>query len=148
MKINAIRIIMINLMYDTMYIRTFAHCDWVFNITFHFCRNETSPSVTTWESHRLQLAVFDVKYFSTCMRFSDLQLWNGYERSSHAVLQPLALHCATHVLCDVHRKLLISSRIAIRSICLCASNGNCICLTDSSHFQHPFFEIPFNVSQL
>lgn len=108
---------------------------------------ETSPSVTTWESHRLQLAVSDVKYFSTCMRFSDLQLWNGYERSSHAVLQPLALHCVTHVLCDVHRKSLISSRIAIRSICLCASNGNCICLTDS-HFQHSVFRNPFSVSQL
>lgn len=50
---------------------------------FNFCRNETSASVTTWESHRLQPAVSDVKYFSTCMRFSDLQLWNGYERSNH-----------------------------------------------------------------
>jgi len=50
------------------------------------------------------------------MRFSDLQLRNGYERSSRAVLQSLALHCVTHVLCDVRRKPLISSRIAIRSI--------------------------------
>lgn len=117
--------------------RIYSSIDWVFNgITFHFCRNEASPSVTTWESHRLQPAVSDVKYFSTCMRFSDLQLWNGYERSSRAVLQPLALHCATHVLCDVYCKPLILSRIAICPICSRSFSRNYIRLTDPSHLQY------------
>lgn len=109
--------------------------DWIFSGgTFHFCRNETSSSVTTWESHRLQPAVSDVKYFSTCMRFSDLQLWNGYEHSSRAVLQPLALHCTTYVLYDVHHKPLISSRIC-NPLDLLAFNDNCILLIPS-HFQY------------